>query len=265
MGRGKIEIKRIENSTNRQVTYTKRRNGIIKKAKEITVLCDAQVSLVIFSGNGKMTEYSSSPYVYLDLYLLSSFFFFLCFSFDSFHLVFISFFFFFFFFEHVNEKRLINVLDRYQKTSGNKLWDVKHEYLSAEVDKVKKENDSMRMQLRHLNGEDLNSLHPKELIPIEYALEDGLVAVKDKLKEHWISLEKRTRLLEEEHKRLSYKCQQQEVRIEASNVRSEMDNGASNGCNNQKAAETTRDFHQLPFAFRAHPIQSNLTTATTNK
>ncbi|KAJ6939239.1 PISTILLATA [Populus alba x Populus x berolinensis] len=43
MGRGKIDIKRIENSSNRQVTYSKRRSGIIKKAKEITVLCDAQV------------------------------------------------------------------------------------------------------------------------------------------------------------------------------------------------------------------------------
>lgn len=66
MGRGKIEIKRIENSNNRQVTYTKRRNGIIKKAKEITVLCDAQVSLVIFGSNGKMHDYCSpsTTYVY---------------------------------------------------------------------------------------------------------------------------------------------------------------------------------------------------------
>lgn len=66
MGRGKIEIKRIENSNNRQVTYSKRRNGIIKKAKEITVLCDAQVSLVIFGSNGKMHDYCSpsTTYVY---------------------------------------------------------------------------------------------------------------------------------------------------------------------------------------------------------
>ncbi|KAM7257880.1 hypothetical protein ACFE04_013621 [Oxalis oulophora] len=59
MGRGKIEIKRIENTSNRQVTYSKRRNGIIKKAKEITVLCDAKVSLVIFASTGKMHEYCS--------------------------------------------------------------------------------------------------------------------------------------------------------------------------------------------------------------
>ena len=60
MGRGKIEIKRIENSSNRQVTYSKRRNGIIKKAKEITVLCDAKVSLIIINpSSGKMSEYCS--------------------------------------------------------------------------------------------------------------------------------------------------------------------------------------------------------------
>lgn len=57
MGRGKIEIKRIENSSNRQVTYSKRKNGILKKAKEISVLCDAQVSLIIFGASGKMHEY----------------------------------------------------------------------------------------------------------------------------------------------------------------------------------------------------------------
>ncbi|XP_031260734.1 agamous-like MADS-box protein TM6 [Pistacia vera] len=60
MGRGKIEIKRIENPTNRQVTYSKRRNGIFKKAQEITVLCDAKVSLIMFSNTGKFHEFVSS-------------------------------------------------------------------------------------------------------------------------------------------------------------------------------------------------------------
>nr|ALC76574.1 kDEF1 [Elaeis guineensis] len=59
MGRGKIEIKKIENPTNRQVTYSKRRTGIMKKAKELTVLCDAEVSLIMFSSTGKFSEYCS--------------------------------------------------------------------------------------------------------------------------------------------------------------------------------------------------------------
>ncbi|XP_071693660.1 agamous-like MADS-box protein TM6 [Rutidosis leptorrhynchoides] len=59
MGRGKIEIKKIENNTNRQVTYSKRRNGIFKKAHELSVLCDAKVSLIMFSNTGKFHEYIS--------------------------------------------------------------------------------------------------------------------------------------------------------------------------------------------------------------
>ncbi|EEE66345.1 hypothetical protein OsJ_22636 [Oryza sativa Japonica Group] len=59
MGRGKIEIKRIENATNRQVTYSKRRTGIMKKARELTVLCDAQVAIIMFSSTGKYHEFCS--------------------------------------------------------------------------------------------------------------------------------------------------------------------------------------------------------------
>ncbi|XVE87380.1 hypothetical protein DITRI_Ditri18aG0112700 [Diplodiscus trichospermus] len=71
MGRGKIEIKRIENTTNRQVTYSKRRNGIFKKAQELTVLCDAKVSLIMFSSTGKFHEFISpniSTKTFFDLY-----------------------------------------------------------------------------------------------------------------------------------------------------------------------------------------------------
>nr|GEU51239.1 floral homeotic protein PMADS 2-like [Tanacetum cinerariifolium] len=106
MGRGKIEIKRIENTSNRQVTYSKRKNGIIKKAKEITVLCDANVSLVIYGSSGKMYDYCSP------------------------------------------KTNLIDMLDRYQRLSGNKLWDAKHENLQNEIDRIKKENESMQIELR---------------------------------------------------------------------------------------------------------------------
>ncbi|VFQ69400.1 unnamed protein product [Cuscuta campestris] len=59
MARGKIQIKRIENQTNRQVTYSKRRNGLFKKAHELTVLCDAKVSIIMISMSGKLHEYIS--------------------------------------------------------------------------------------------------------------------------------------------------------------------------------------------------------------
>ncbi|CAN4112031.1 unnamed protein product [Withania somnifera] len=60
MGRGKIVIQRIDNTTSRQVTFSKRRNGLLKKAKELAILCDAQVGLVIFSSTGKLYEFASN-------------------------------------------------------------------------------------------------------------------------------------------------------------------------------------------------------------
>ncbi|KAF9595981.1 hypothetical protein IFM89_006908 [Coptis chinensis] len=60
MGRGKIEIKKIENATSRQVTFSKRRAGLIKKAQELSILCDAEVALIIFSNTGKLFEFSSN-------------------------------------------------------------------------------------------------------------------------------------------------------------------------------------------------------------
>ncbi|KAJ1700522.1 hypothetical protein LUZ63_000301 [Rhynchospora breviuscula] len=60
MGRGKIVIRRIDNSTSRQVTFSKRRSGLFKKAKELAILCDAEVGLVVFSSTGRLYEYASS-------------------------------------------------------------------------------------------------------------------------------------------------------------------------------------------------------------
>ncbi|KAF5190947.1 Mads-box transcription factor [Thalictrum thalictroides] len=75
MGRGKIEIKRIENQTNRQVTYSKRRAGILKKANELNVLCDAQVAMIMFSSSDKLTEFVSPNTTMkktFDMYQLAS-------------------------------------------------------------------------------------------------------------------------------------------------------------------------------------------------
>ncbi|CAK9191815.1 unnamed protein product [Sphagnum troendelagicum] len=67
MGRGKIEIKRIENPTSRQVTISKRCGGLLKKAHELAVLCDAEAALIIFSSTGKLFKFASSG---MELYLI---------------------------------------------------------------------------------------------------------------------------------------------------------------------------------------------------
>ncbi|XP_034918464.1 MADS-box transcription factor 23 [Populus alba] len=60
MGRGKIVIRRIDNSTSRQVTFSKRRSGLLKKAKELSVLCDAEVGVIVFSSTGKLYDHANT-------------------------------------------------------------------------------------------------------------------------------------------------------------------------------------------------------------
>ncbi|RWW86475.1 hypothetical protein BHE74_00004744, partial [Ensete ventricosum] len=62
MAREKIQIKKISNATARQVTFSKRRRGLFKKAEELSILCDAEVALIVFSSTGKLFEFSSSRY-----------------------------------------------------------------------------------------------------------------------------------------------------------------------------------------------------------
>ncbi|NP_001280196.1 MADS-box protein AGL24-like [Prunus mume] len=58
--RKKIKIKKIDYLSARQVTFSKRRRGIFKKAAELSVLCGSEVAVVIFSATGKLFDYSSS-------------------------------------------------------------------------------------------------------------------------------------------------------------------------------------------------------------
>lgn len=60
MGRKKLEIKRIQDKSNLQVTFSKRRAGLFKKAKQLSILCDVQVASLIFSKTGKLYEFSNS-------------------------------------------------------------------------------------------------------------------------------------------------------------------------------------------------------------
>ncbi|KAE8649388.1 hypothetical protein Csa_011848 [Cucumis sativus] len=60
MTRQKIEIKKIDNIAARQVTFSKRRRGLFKKAHELATLCDADIALIVFSASGKLFDYSSS-------------------------------------------------------------------------------------------------------------------------------------------------------------------------------------------------------------
>lgn len=60
MGRKKIKIQPIKDDRNRQVTFLKRKHGLMKKAYELSVLCDCEIALIIFNNNGKLVQYAST-------------------------------------------------------------------------------------------------------------------------------------------------------------------------------------------------------------
>uniref|UniRef100_A0A8C6T3Z2 Myocyte enhancer factor 2b n=1 Tax=Neogobius melanostomus TaxID=47308 RepID=A0A8C6T3Z2_9GOBI len=60
MGRKKIQISRIVDQRNRQVTFTKRKFGLMKKAYELSVLCDCEIALIIFNSTNRLFQYAST-------------------------------------------------------------------------------------------------------------------------------------------------------------------------------------------------------------
>ncbi|WKA09536.1 hypothetical protein VitviT2T_027171 [Vitis vinifera] len=58
MGRGKQEMRRIEDKATRQVSFSRRKKGLIKKAYELSVLCDIDIALIMFPPSGRLTQFS---------------------------------------------------------------------------------------------------------------------------------------------------------------------------------------------------------------
>ncbi|XP_078435120.1 agamous-like MADS-box protein AP1 [Wolffia australiana] len=70
MGRGKVKLQRIDDRGRRLVCFSKRRNNLLKKARELAVLCDVEVAVVVFSAEGDLYSCStqSSPKETFDRY-----------------------------------------------------------------------------------------------------------------------------------------------------------------------------------------------------
>ncbi|XP_047309503.1 agamous-like MADS-box protein AGL29 [Impatiens glandulifera] len=58
-GRKKIAIKMIEDETSRRITFSKRRNGLFKKASELSTLCGANMAVVLLNNGGKAYSFGS--------------------------------------------------------------------------------------------------------------------------------------------------------------------------------------------------------------
>ncbi|XP_027345433.1 truncated transcription factor CAULIFLOWER A-like [Abrus precatorius] len=176
MGRGRVQLKRIENKINRQVTFSKRRAGLLKKAHEISVLCDAEVALIVFSHKGKLFEYATDScmekileryerYAYAERQLVAN---------DS-------------------------------ESQGN--WTIEYTRLKAKIDLLQRNH-------RHYMGEDLGSMNLKELQSLEQQLDTALKQIRTRrnqlMYESISELQKKEKLIQEQNNMLAKKIKEKE-------------------------------------------------------
>jgi MADS-box transcription factor len=176
MGRGRVQLKRIENKINRQVTFSKRRSGLLKKAHEISVLCDADVGLIVFSSKGKLFEYSTDHCMerILERYERYSF-----------------------------TERQLNTAE----TESSLSWTLEHAKLKARLEVLQRSQ-------RHFMGENLESMSLKELQVLEQQIESALKHIRSRknqlMYESILELQKKDKALQEQNKLLTKKVKERE-------------------------------------------------------
>ncbi|XP_028795364.1 MADS-box protein JOINTLESS-like [Neltuma alba] len=137
MTRRKIAIKKIENVAARQVAFSKRRKGLFKKAMELSTLCDAEIALLVFSASGKLFDYASTSTRQVI--------------------------------ERRNLYSDVNLVKSYQPPQE---LQVEGEYF-----KLNKEVKEKTLEIRQLNGEELQECTLEELQKPEERLQRGLSRV----------------------------------------------------------------------------------------
>ncbi|XP_052174767.1 truncated transcription factor CAULIFLOWER D-like [Diospyros lotus] len=178
MGRGKVELKRIENPSSRQVTFSKRRNGLMKKAFELSILCDAEIALLIFSPSGKAYQYSSHE---MDRTIA----------------------------RYKNEMGL-------PQSHNHGLRPI--EVWRAEMEDLRRTLESLEAKQKHIAGEDLSLLGMKELKQLERQMRTGVERIRSKkrriISEHINDLKKKHRVLQEENTHLQRKLNELDTHVE---------------------------------------------------
>ncbi|XP_022766652.1 agamous-like MADS-box protein AGL18 [Durio zibethinus] len=157
MGRGKIEIKKIENLNSRQVTFSKRRNGLLKKARELSILCDAEVGVIIFSSTGKVYQWSSTSMEHTLL--------------------------------RYNKGMGVDQSPSVERKAESSQ--------PVDVNTLKEEYLRLRAAYMRLNGKELDGLSFKELQQLEHQLNEGMLSVKEQKEQILLEQLKRSRLQEQ--------------------------------------------------------------------
>lgn len=166
-------MRRIENATSRQVTFSKRRNGLLKKAFELSVLCDAEVALIIFSPRGKLCEFASSSM------------------------------------EETIE-RYRNYVKEVQPENSSSVEDAQWQHLKNETATMAKKIEVLEITKRKLLGEGLGSSTIDELQKLEQQLERSVSIIRARkmqvYNEQIEELQAKGRLLASQNAMLNSKC-----------------------------------------------------------
>ncbi|XP_051143559.1 MADS-box transcription factor 6-like [Andrographis paniculata] len=173
MGRGKVVLERIENKVNRQVTFGKRKNGMMKKAQELSVLCDAEVALIIFSSQGKLFDFGTVG----------------------------------------TRRTVERYIQLKSGANGSSAAEQGNQSIYHVVNKLKTKYHSLHLSQRHLLGEDLEGLGLKKLLSLEKQVEATLSKARKwktrKMLEKMETLRKMGTELEEENKQLKSKLEKE--------------------------------------------------------
>uniref|UniRef100_A0ACD5XHG0 Uncharacterized protein n=1 Tax=Avena sativa TaxID=4498 RepID=A0ACD5XHG0_AVESA len=177
--RERISIRKIENLAARQVTFSKRRRGLFKKAEELSILCDAEVGLAVFSATGKLFNFaSSSMNQIIDRY-------------------------------NSHSKTL-------QRADEPPQLDLREDGNCA---KLRDELAEASLWLRQMRGEELQSLNVQQLQALEKSLESGLGSVlktkSKKIMDEISELERKRVQLIEENTRLKEQASKMEMQVAA--------------------------------------------------
>ncbi|KAF7098110.1 hypothetical protein CFC21_099877 [Triticum aestivum] len=196
MGRGRVEIRRIANDVSRRATFGKRSAGLLKKARELAVLCDVDLGVLVFdgAGSGRHAHYCSPNTSWTELIQ----------RYDS----------------------ITN--DQLQGNEGTNHHD--HQQLLTDIARLRREHDHLEATLQRHTGEDLPSgATAAELRDLEQRLEcalDKVREMKDKLMEEQLDeSHNRMHILEEQNSFLRHMMSEegrQRAAVEASAVVAEL-------------------------------------------
>lgn len=184
MGRGRVQLKRIENKIKRQVTFSKRRSGLLKKAHEISVLCDADVALIVFSNKGKLYEYSTDSCMEKILERYESY--------------------------SYAERAIFS-----SEADPQADWCLEYSKLKARI-------QSLQRSQRHLMGEELDTLSNKELQHLEQQLESSLKHIRsrktDLMLDSIAQLQNKEKMLKEQKKNMEEIIAKEKAKVLAQNA-----------------------------------------------